>query len=307
MDKLDKASKAGGVGEPDASAQRLSKCVMALRGCSRAEAERLIEAGWVSVDGALVDDPAHRAVLASVAVAEGAEMGLLRPVTVLWHQAPGQVGAGAGAGVGAGVGVGVGAASAGMSAEQAGLGALAESGALTRWHLRQLQCMTPLPPTPVQASGLVVWVQDVRLQRAWQEQAALMEEEWRVEWRPASSPSKPFVWPTAEQLQALQARGRLVPLKPLRGSLAAQRHMKASISSQNAERVLLRLVMKGYDALALPAWLSAVYEAFTADEGVGTAAASWQLAGLHRQRLGRLALGGLQPGAGRVLDPLERF
>lgn len=258
--------------------QRLSKCVMALRGCSRAEAERLIEAGWVQVDGVVVDDPARRALPGSVAVAEGAESSLLRPATVLWHQAPGPAAADA----------------------TTALEGLVASGALTRWHLRQLQCMTPLPlPTPpAQASGLVVWVQDVRLQRAWQEQAALMEEEWRVEWRPASDAAPPFAWPTAEQLTARQRQAQPGLLKPLRGTLAAQRHIKASVSSQNAERVLLRLVMKGHDALALPAWLEAV---------AATSASGWQLAGLHRQRLGRLALGQLAPGTGRVLDPLERF
>lgn len=264
--------------------QRLSKCVMALRGCSRAEAERLIEAGWVQVEGVVVDDPAQRATLAQVTVAEGAESGLLRPVTVLWHQGPEPAAPGA----------------------TAALGGMVASGALTRWHLRQLQCMAPLPLPlpPAQASGLVVWVQDVRLQRAWQEQAALMEEEWRLEWRPAAGAAPPFAWPTAEELQDLLARAKVAPLKPLRGTLAAQRHMKASISSENAERVLLRLVMKGYDAQALPAWLGAVYAASGAPAAAGT---GWQLTGLHRQRLGRLALGGLQPGTGRVLDPLERF
>lgn len=269
-------------GQDDGLAQRLSKCVMALRGCSRAEAERLIEAGWVSVDGVPVDDPAHRAALAKVTVADGAESSLLRPVTVLWHQATERVG--------------------GNGKE--GLESLVTAGALTRWHLRQLQCMTPLPHTPVQATGLVVWVQDVRLQRAWQEQAALMEEEWRVEWRPAPGNTQPFAWPTTQELQGLQAAGKVAQLKPLRGTLAAQRHMKASISSQNAERVLLRLVMKGYDALALPVWLNAVYAAVNTEGETGN---GWQLAGLHRQRLGRLALGTLPPGTGRVLGPLERF
>ena len=40
---------------------RLSKRVAALTGCSRADAERIIEGGWVRIDGRVVDRALVRA------------------------------------------------------------------------------------------------------------------------------------------------------------------------------------------------------------------------------------------------------
>ena len=39
---------------------RLAKRVAEVAGCSRADAERYIAGGWVSVDGVVADDPATR-------------------------------------------------------------------------------------------------------------------------------------------------------------------------------------------------------------------------------------------------------
>ena len=44
----------------DSGGVRLAKRVAELKACSRAEAERYIEGGWVSVNGEVVELPQHR-------------------------------------------------------------------------------------------------------------------------------------------------------------------------------------------------------------------------------------------------------
>jgi hypothetical protein len=48
------------VGERPAEGERLSKRIMQLRDCSRREAEQYIEAGFVRVDGVVVQEPQFR-------------------------------------------------------------------------------------------------------------------------------------------------------------------------------------------------------------------------------------------------------
>lgn len=69
------------------SGVRLAKRVAELKACSRAEAERYIEGGWVSVNGTVVELPQHRVNDADeVTLATDARATLLPPVTVLWHK-----------------------------------------------------------------------------------------------------------------------------------------------------------------------------------------------------------------------------
>lgn len=69
---------------------RLSKRVMALAGCSRAEAERLIAQGDVQVDSVVQRDPAHRvADDQPVQVRSGAQPQGSSALTLLWHKPPG--------------------------------------------------------------------------------------------------------------------------------------------------------------------------------------------------------------------------
>lgn len=70
---------------------RLSKRVMALAGCSRAEAERLIAQGDVRVDGAVQRDPAHRVGdTRTVQVRDGARPQASSALTLLWHKPAGE-------------------------------------------------------------------------------------------------------------------------------------------------------------------------------------------------------------------------
>ena len=68
---------------------RLAKRVAALRGCSRADAERYVEDGWVSVDGVVIDRPQHKVTTEVVTIAADASLAPPEPATLLLHKPPG--------------------------------------------------------------------------------------------------------------------------------------------------------------------------------------------------------------------------
>lgn len=129
---------AGGANEP----VRLSKRVAAMVPCSRSEAERYIEGGWVRVDGQVVDVPQARVALAqSVTLDPDASRLALTPVTVLTHE------------IGDGQPV-----------------------LPAKW--RKLQALVPLPEG---TGGLAVYSQDFRIVRKLTEDALAIEQEWVVQ------------------------------------------------------------------------------------------------------------------------------
>src|SRR3546814_10270983 len=65
---------------------RLSKRVADLAGCSRTEAEQYIKGGWVSVDGRVVEDPAHPVSIEVVTVDPAARLERVEPATILLHK-----------------------------------------------------------------------------------------------------------------------------------------------------------------------------------------------------------------------------
>jgi 23S rRNA pseudouridine2604 synthase len=69
---------------------RLAKRVAELKGCSRSEAERYIEGGWVTVNGQVIEVPAFK-VAPQQTVALDAHATLIDhgPVTLLLHKPPG--------------------------------------------------------------------------------------------------------------------------------------------------------------------------------------------------------------------------
>ena len=120
---------------------RLSKRVMALAGCSRAEAERLIAQGDVRVDGQPQRDPAHRVSEAqAVQVREGAQPQAANALTLLWHKPPGD--------------------------------------SPPPPEARGLRCATPLDPP---ASGLVVFTGHAAVWRVLAQAEPPLEHEWFVD------------------------------------------------------------------------------------------------------------------------------
>jgi 23S rRNA pseudouridine2604 synthase len=140
---------------------RLAKRVAEIVPCSRGEAERYIAGGWVTVDGAVAEDPATRVTPAqAVALLPGAQPVEPAPVTILLHKPAGVDAAGALA----------------LIAPET-LAAGGDTRFLRR-HLARLTVVTPLEP---EASGMVVLSQDWRVTRKLVEDGARVEQEYVAE------------------------------------------------------------------------------------------------------------------------------
>jgi len=141
---------------------RLAKRVAEFAGCSRAEAERYIAGGWVSVDGTVVDEPATRVLPAQqVALLPGATAEEPQPVTILLHKPAGLHG------------------KAALDSLQAETLFQTEPG--QRFLKRHLSRLTPAMPLETLASGLVVFSQDWRVLRKLGQDSDRIEQEYVAE------------------------------------------------------------------------------------------------------------------------------
>lgn len=188
-------------------AVRLSKRLAALLPCSRSEAERYIEGGWVRVDGRVVEEPQFRVLHEKVELAPHARLAELPPVTLLLHQPAGHPDPQALLDV-----------AGHWSADPSGIRVL-------RRHFNQLRPLVPLEP---EASGLRVYTQDGRVARKLLEEERLIEVEMTVEVRGEVTPEQ-----LALLMRRTDAHGR--PLPP----------MKASLTGSGQGRSKLRLAIKG--------------------------------------------------------------
>ena len=68
---------------------RLSRCVVALTNCSRLDAERYIENGFVRVDGVVIEDPRHPVTTELVTLDEGATPDPVTAATIALHKPAG--------------------------------------------------------------------------------------------------------------------------------------------------------------------------------------------------------------------------
>jgi 23S rRNA pseudouridine2604 synthase len=142
---------------------RLAKRVAALAGCSRREAELLIENGAVRVDGAPALLPQSRVQPhQQVEIEAGARPERVVPVTLLLHKPAGTAMEQAHRLL---------VATNHHAPERAGLRFLPR-------HVAAQRCMTPLETA---ASGLVVFTQEWRIERKLHEDAALLEHELIVD------------------------------------------------------------------------------------------------------------------------------
>lgn len=146
--------------QKDGEGVRLAKRVAEVAGCSRAEAERYIAGGWVSVDGSVVEDPATRVTPAqAVALLPGAEPSDPTPATILLHMPAG--------------------------VDAAGLLALiapeTQAPPGQRFLRRHLARLEPVAPLDKAASGLVVLSQDWRIARKLVQDGDRIEHEYVAE------------------------------------------------------------------------------------------------------------------------------
>lgn len=269
-------------GDRPSEGERLSKRIMQLRDCSRREAEQYIEAGFVRVEGVVVQEPQFRVTTQNVAVDAHASLLNLLSVTLILNKPMGWTD--------------------GLEPLPADRPALAgrpapvrrpptgprnvrslltvaqhsqhdHSGVrLMKSHLAKLEASVPLE---YEASGLVAFTQDFRVQRKLMEDMPFMEQELIVD-----------------------VRGEVLPeaLIPIERALRDERlrlpDFKISVGSANPERSKLRLAVKG-SHLGLAPYLCEL--------------AGLQIMAMRRIRLGRVSLGDLEEGTWRYLSEGERF
>lgn len=256
---------------------RLAKRVAQIKGCSRREAEMYIEGAWVTVEGRLVEEPAFK-VAANQRVEVSSEASLLAvtAVTILLHKPVGYE---------SGIGEGVNAAGGPQGSRSRGappalelLGAQSRAQddrtgiRMVKKHFSQLAAPLPLP---TEASGLVVFTQDPRIQRKLQEDAETIEQEVIVGVEGAVSPEQ-----LARLGHGLSFNGRALP------------PIKVSMSSSNESETRLRFALKGIQPGQVPYMC----------ESVGL-----QILNMKRIRIGRVPMTNLQPGQWRYLAGGERF
>ncbi len=261
--------------------ERLSKRVMALKDCSRKEAEQYIEGGWVQVNGVVVEEPQHRVDLETITLDPNASLMELTPVTLLLNKPAGHTDgleelaplrAGSPARTGA----------PGRKAPPANARALltpanhwegdpTDTRVLKR-HFNHLEADVELETG---ATGLVVFTQDWRTTRKLTEDMSTMEHEFLVE-----------------------VKGEVEPdaLKPIGYALKDERldlpQVKVSVNSTTPESSRLRFAIKG----SHPGLIAFLCEK-----------AGLHILGMKRIRLGRVALSDLPVGQWRYLAGWEKF
>ncbi len=278
---------------PPTEGERLSKRIMQLRDCSRREAEQYIEAGFVRVDGVVVQEPQSRVTTQNVAVDAHASLLNLLSVTLIVNKPVGWTD-----GLDPlppqkpvmrppAVGRGAPSRAPQRASQQAPKGPQNLRTLLTaehhskhdhsgvrflKSHLTRLDASVPLE---YEASGLVAFTQDSRVQRKLMEDMAFIEQELIVDVRGEVSPD------VLRRIQRAKRDERLrLP------------EFKISVGSANGERSKLRLAVKG-SHLGLVAYLCEL--------------AGLEIMALRRIRLGRVNLGDLEEGAWRYLAEGERF
>ncbi|NHZ35105.1 rRNA pseudouridine synthase [Massilia rubra] len=148
---------------------RLAKRVSEMMPCSRAEADKYIAGGWISVDGVVVEEAGARvADEQDVVIHADATLVELTPVTILFHKPAGY--------------------SAGADSDaEAALNLLTQENLQVAEHGKQrflkrhLGNLTLTSPLETKASGLVVFTQDFRVARKLVDEGARVEQEFVVE------------------------------------------------------------------------------------------------------------------------------
>jgi 23S rRNA pseudouridine2604 synthase len=278
------------LGERPVEGERLSKRIMQLRNCSRREAEQYIEAGFVRVDGVVVQEPQHRVSTQKVTLDAHASLLNLMSVTLILNKPAGWTDGLEPLAIKKPLARSALAGKPGASVRppaRAPRGPQNVRSLLTpeqhskhdhsgvrflKSHLAKLDASVPLE---YEASGLVAFTQDFRVQRKLMEDMAFIEQELIVD-----------------------VRGEVLPdaLRPIERAMRDERlrlpEFKISVGSANPERSKLRLAVKGAH-LGLAPYLCEL--------------AGLEILALRRIRLGRVSLGDLEEGTWRYLAEGERF
>ena len=263
--------------------ERLSKKVMQLKGCSRSEAERYIEGGWVMVNGVVVEDPPFRVQQQTVSISPDATLLNLGDVTLILNKPSGWLD-----GVDTEDDEDDDVPRVAPTKSRGGKPPVKNARTLLsaqnhcaddpsgirqlKRHLLHLEAEVPLETG---ASGLVVFTQDWRVTRKLSEDMGAMEHELIVDVQGEVQP---------EHLQKI-ARALNDERNPLP-------HTKFSINSSTPESSKLRFAIKG----AHPGLVAYLCEK-----------AGLEITAMRRIRLGRVTLSDLPMGQWRYLAAHEKF
>jgi 23S rRNA pseudouridine2604 synthase len=266
----------------ESEGERLSKRVMALKACSRTEAEQYIEGGWVMVNGVVVEDPPFRVLQQSVTIAPEATLLNTADITLILNKPSGWLD-----GVeededeeddeeapparGRGRKPQIPSARSLLTIANRYSNDQSEIRALKR-HFLHLEADVPLETG---ASGLVVFTQDWRMTRKLSEDLGSMEHEIIADITGEVQP------------EALQKIARA--LNDERNPLP---QVKFSVNSSTPELSKLRFAIKGAHP-GLVAYLCGK--------------AGLEIQAMRRIRIGRMALTDLPVGQWRFLSPYEKF
>lgn len=153
--------------KPEGEGIRLAKRVAEIVPCSRAEAERYIAGGWVSVDGVVAEDPATRVTPAqAVTLLPGAEPVEPVPVTILLNKP---------------AGVDAAAALALITPEHLAAQGQGPGQGAQRFLKRHTSKLSAVAPLDTSASGLLVFSQDWRVTRKLVDDGDRIEHEYVAE------------------------------------------------------------------------------------------------------------------------------
>ncbi|MGC1549366.1 MAG: rRNA pseudouridine synthase [Rhodanobacter sp.] len=231
---------------------RLAKRVIALTGCSRREAEQYIEGGWVLVDGESVEEPQFMVTTQQVALHQDAKLEPTEPATFILHKPAGLSVAAARALLGP---------STHSEDDSSGV-------QLLKRHFARLESPLALPD---EASGLVVFTQDWRVNRRLDDDADRIEQEVVAEVSGTLSP---------EGLKllnhGLSFNGYALP--PIKVSWQNETHLRFAL-----KRVQPSQIERMCNAVGL------------------------KLISMKRIRIGRVPMSRMPPGQWRYLAASDRF
>jgi len=173
---------------------RLAKRLASMISCSRSEATRYIENGFVTVDGQVVEEPGFRVSPEQLIVLlPDANSDPVEAVTILLHKPAGYD-----------VETDDGAVLKLITTENH----VADDHSGIHFIKRHLAALALVAPLGSQSSGLVVYTQDWRISRKLVSDAAKIEQEFVIEVKSDSVPDGLFLLN-----QGVEVKGKLIPVK----------------------------------------------------------------------------------------------
>jgi len=261
--------------------ERLAKRVAQIKSISRREAEEIIEAGFVKVDGQVIEEPQFKVLEQHIDIDAKAVAGKVEPVTILLHKP-----AGLDTGRDAPLPMALINSASRSPDDRTGI-------RMINRHFAKQAMMLPLEKA---ASGLVVITQDFRVERKLREDAVKVEQEFVVEVAfaadaPAAVAKSDDSDPDAPESDArIELRAGI--LNKLNRGIAYKERLPAYLKASWQNETRLRFAIKD----ARPGQIAFMCEA-----------AGLKVVSMKRIRVGRIPMAGMQVGQWRYLGAEEKF